>query len=177
MSSLDLRVVGDLLCLVLCLAAVFFDLRHHRIPNALTITALIVGLGLSLTMGWYGFAGAVMAVVLLGGIFALFAAVGGMGWGDVKLMAAVGALLGWPLPGWAIVLYALLYTAMCGGVLAVIAAVRQGRLKAALRATVDLPRSAKKKKSSGVVIPYGVAIAAGTIWAIGTRYVPALLLG
>ena len=118
-----------------------------------------------------------MAVVLLGGCFALFALAGGMGWGDVKLMAAVGALLGWPLPAWPLVLYALLYTALAGVVLAVVVAVRKKRLGAALRATLTLPRRGKNKKSSGVAIPYGLAICIGTLWAVAARCFPGLLLG
>lgn len=171
------RLVGDLLCVALCLAAVVFDLRTRRIPNYLTLPALGAGLLLSVIGGGYDLAGSVMAVVLLGGCFALFALAGGMGWGDVKLMAAVGALLGWPLPAWPLVLYALLYTALVGGLLAVIVAARQKRLGAAFRATLTLPRRGKKKRSSGVAIPYGLAICIGTLWAVAARYFPMLLLG
>jgi prepilin peptidase CpaA len=176
-STLELRVVGDVLCLLLCVGAAIFDLRTRRIPNALTLPAVVVGIALALWGGWYDLAGAVMAVVLLGGVFALFAAAGGLGWGDVKLMAAVGALLGWPLQAWAMVLYALLYTAICGGLLAVVVAALQRRLGAALKATVALPRRDREKKNSGVTIPYGVAIGVGTLWAIGARYLPMIQLG
>jgi prepilin peptidase CpaA len=100
-----------------------------------------------------------------------------MGWGDVKLMAAVGALLGWPLFSWHLVLYALFYTVLVGAVVAVIVALYQKKLTAALKATVALPRRRRVRARSGVTIPYGVAIALGTIWAVATRYFPQLLVG
>jgi prepilin peptidase CpaA len=176
--SAELRLVGDLLCVVLCLLSAGFDLRTRRIPHFLTMPALAAGFVLSfLGGGVYGLAGAALAVLLLAGVLALFAAAGGVGWGDVALMAAVGALLGWPLPAWPLVLYALLYTALVGGALAIVVAARQHRLRAALKAAVTLPRAGGQKQGSGVTIPYGVAIAAGTLWAVAGRYLPSLVIG
>lgn len=178
--ALSARLVGDLLCVVLCLTSAGFDLRSRRIPHALTLPALVAGLVLSVVGGGgYGLAGAALAVLLLAGLLAIFAAAGGVGWGDVALMAAVGALLGWPLPAWPIVLYALLYTTLAGGAIAVIAALRQRKLGAALKAAVKLPgrRGGEAATGSGVTIPYGVAIALGTLWAVVGRYVPQILIG
>ena len=120
------------------------------------------------------------AVVLAAGLLALFAAAGGVGWGDVKLMAAVAALLGWPLGSWTLVLHALLYTALVGGVLAVLTALRRRRLGAALRSVATIARRRRDgegDRGSGVTVPYAVAIAAGAAWAILGRYLPEVLLG
>jgi Flp pilus assembly protein protease CpaA len=173
------RIVGDAVCLVLCAAAAAIDLRTHRIPNALTLPALAAGLLMAATGGAYDLAGAAIAALLLGGLFALFALVGGVGWGDAKLMAAVGALLGWPLVGWPIVLHALAYTAIAGGVVALGFALRRRRLRATFRGILAMARQRRvqAEASSGVVIPYALAIALGSAWAIVGRYVPALLLG
>ncbi len=178
MADVPLRLIGDLMCVGLCVVATVFDLRTRRIPNVLTIPAGLVGLGFAvLEGGSVSLVGAALGVALLGGIFAMVASVGGMGWGDVKLMAAVGALLGWPVGSWAIVLYALLYTALVGGVLAIVMAAMQQRLGAALKATVALPRRREKRPTSGVTIPYGAAICLGTLWAVAGRWMPALLIG
>lgn len=177
MSSIYIRILGDLICVAVCLIAAAYDVRTRRLPDLLTLPALTVGLLLSLSGGGYSLAAAVIAVALLGGLFAMFAAVGGMGWGDVKLMAAVGALLGWPAPAWAIVLYVLLFTTFAGGALAVIAALRRGRLTAALRGVLTLHQGRKKApERSGVSIPYAVAICIGACWAVAGRYLPDLLL-
>ena len=75
--------------------AVAADVRAHRIPNLLTLPALILALALSpvlgATPGWtQAFAGAGLGFVLLLAPYAL----GGMGAGDVKALMVVGAWLG-----------------------------------------------------------------------------------
>ena len=176
MSSIHIRVLGDIVCVVVCLTAAAFDLRTRRVPDVLTLPALVTGLLLSWSGGGYSFATAVIAAVLLGGLPAMLAAGGGMGWGDVKLMAAVGALLGWPTAAWAIVLYVLLFTGFAGGAIAVVAAARRGRTRAALRGVLTLHRGpGHDQERSGVFVPYAVAICVGACWAVAGRYVPELL--
>ncbi|MBA3888336.1 MAG: prepilin peptidase, partial [Acidobacteria bacterium] len=92
---------------------------------------------------------------------------GATGAGDVKLMAAVGAIVG---PG--LVITAFLFTAVAGGVLAIIVAARRGRVSAALANTGRLiasPAGAKKEiRSAGAAhrFAYGPAIAAGSVIAV-----------
>jgi prepilin peptidase CpaA len=109
-------------------AACVTDLRAGRIPNVLTFGAIGVALLVHgfLPQGQGLLHGALGTLVGLAVFFPFFA-LGGMGAGDVKLMAAIGAWLG---PGHA--LMTALYGAVAGGVLAIIVALASGYLKTAL---------------------------------------------
>ena len=116
------------LCAVaVALAACFFDVSTRRIPNLLTVPAGIAGVLYHLGAGGLsgGLAGVAGAAVGLGLFFPLFA-LGGMGAGDVKLMAALGAWLGPAGAAWTA-----LYAALAGGVMAVVVALARGYLRTA----------------------------------------------
>ena len=110
------------------------DLRVRRVPNALTIPLALAGVALAAAglgrieasaaiAGW----AAGLALMLPGYLL------GATGAGDVKLMAAVGALLG---PEGA--LWAFLYTAIAGGATALIVAALRRRLRQTLDETMWL---------------------------------------
>ncbi len=176
---------------VLALGA-YWDLRWRKIPNWLTLGAAVAGLGLrtaaaGLPGAWESLAGWLLGCLLLFLPFALR----GMGAGDVKLLAATGAL-----GGPAFVFWTFIYGALCGGVMALAALARRGgvadlcrRAAAALRfATVyvvrlgalppgatDLPAAALAERGSAAaadgrrqsaLLPYGVAIAVGGLLAL-----------
>jgi prepilin peptidase CpaA len=163
-------VLAAILAIALGISVVT-DLRSRRIPDAVTLpaTGLLLLARLLLT-GWDGLFG--MAVGVVGALagWAVFRGIawcGGMGLGDVKLMAAVGAALGWPL-----VLRALLFTAIAGGVQALVVAVGAGRLGPALRGAGALllrGHGSTRRGTAperGLAVPYAVAIAAGTAFAV-----------
>lgn len=93
-------------------------------------------------------------------------ALGATGAGDVKLMAAVGAIVG---P--ALVVSAFLFTAVAGGVLAIAVAVRRQRLGATMAGTgrlISAPGEAKKEIQAATGssrFAYGPAIAIGSVLA------------
>src|SRR5271165_2501823 len=97
-------------------AAVVEDVARRRISNWIPCAAFAGGIGLQTWLhGWYGLGSALIGTLAGFGVFLLFYLLGGMGGGDIKLMAGFGALLG----GWK-VLEAALWTAGCGGVFAVL---------------------------------------------------------
>ena len=118
----DFAIAAALLAALVAVTAI--DLRYQIIPDAITLPGVLAGLGASLLshrVSWVESAGG----VLLGG--ALFVAVivlsrGGMGGGDLKLGAMLGAFLGWKA-----VLVALFVSVVLGGAAAV-ALLASGRL-------------------------------------------------
>lgn len=102
-----------------------YDIRSSRIPNALTGSSIVIGLLLHLILGgWSQLAFAILSGLIGGGLFLFFFLMGGMGAGDVKLMAAVGALVG--LGSLSRVLIA---TVVVGGALAILLALSRGKLR------------------------------------------------
>jgi prepilin peptidase CpaA len=164
--------IATVSALVLVTACMFTDLSKRRIPNVLTLPAVVIGLILGLVGGgWEGLLLAFAGMLVGLGLMFLPYYLGGMGAGDVKLMAAVGALFGFPA-----VIDIFLYTALAGGAVALIVTLRQRIALKALKNSFSMIRSfvlshlagaksqaggAKPHKSIGA-IPYGVAIAFGT---------------
>jgi len=122
------------LVVAISLVASITDVLTRRIPNVLTFGAALAGLVFHLLTG--GFDGGLSAA---GGwvvgtlLFLPFFALGGMGGGDVKLLAALGAWLG---PHQTLWLAA--YSAIAGGVLAVIVAASRGYLVTALHNVLSM---------------------------------------
>jgi prepilin peptidase CpaA len=146
-------------------AAAIIDLRTRRIPNLLTASLAAIGIGIAAAgIGRVG-VGAALLGCLLGLAFMLPGHIfGATGAGDVKLLAAAGALLG---P--ADTLYAFLYTAVAGGALALLVALSRRRLQTTLGATARLVRGASDATSeieaatSDNRFAYAPAIAIGVL--------------
>jgi prepilin peptidase CpaA len=153
------------------------DVRGARIPNWLTYSGLGSALVVRLTVfGWTGLKGGFAGLLFAGGIFYLLFLLGGMGGGDVKLMAAVGAWAGSQQ-----VTPILSGSAVAGGVLAVLyvfaykqwrqtllntTAIAQHHLTSGIR-----PHPALNIRTSSVMrIPYGLAIAVGTFYSVGHAF-------
>src|ERR1017187_945375 len=92
--TLPPRIV-EVALLVVLLAAAVFDVRYRRIPNWLTVGGVVLALAMNAVrappLAGVGFALAGLGVAF--GIYLLLYALRAMGAGDVKLMAAVGALV------------------------------------------------------------------------------------
>lgn len=145
-----------------------FDVKWRRIPNLLTGPAFLFGLLLHLGLdGWRGLLTALAAGLISMAVFLIFYLAGGMGAGDVKLMAATGCLAGLPNVASLLVL-----TALAGGVMAVALALRRGRLMQTLKNVAALtahhneagltPHPELNVENAAMLrLPYGLAIAAG----------------
>jgi prepilin peptidase CpaA len=119
MSEIVIAIVG---CGGAAIAAI--DLRTRRIPNGATAALAVAGFALAAT----GLSGRTPAGAMVGLVLGFLLMLpghllGGTGAGDVKLFAAMGTLLG---PG--AIAHAFLYTAIAGGILAFLVAVRRRRL-------------------------------------------------
>jgi len=87
-------------CVLVALAGI--DLEHFLLPDLLTLPALVLGLLVSLRADWIAPRQALLGALLGGGALWLLARAWvllrheeGMGLGDVKMLAMVGAFLGW----------------------------------------------------------------------------------
>ena len=161
-SDQDLvNIIASLTLMIVIALAVRQDLFEHRISNLLTLAALVAGLSIHTLLGGldgfvHALAGASIGLVCLLPLY-----LGkGMGAGDVKLMAAAGALLG---PFNAFV--AAVLTLMFGAVLAVVILV--WRMIEVRQATAGAPNLSQVRKER---FPYAVAIGLGavaTMWLRG----------
>jgi prepilin signal peptidase PulO-like enzyme (type II secretory pathway) len=81
----------------LLLVLAFIDLDHKILPNVLTLPGVVLGFAFSV-LGWTGSVlDSVLGAVVGFGLITLIAVIsrGGMGMGDAKLMAMIGAFSGW----------------------------------------------------------------------------------
>jgi prepilin peptidase CpaA len=161
-----------------CIAAVAccIDVREHRIPNWLTFGAAAAGIIFhAFAGGGDGFTGALLGWLTGAAIFFLPFALGGLGAGDVKLVAALGAWFVWPDALWLG-----LFTGIAGGVIAVAVALSRGYLGRALENIVLLLmhwRVAGLRALPELTIQhpdapklaYGVSIFAGTVVTVWLR--------
>ena len=119
-----------------CAMVVLFaiDLRHHLLPNVITLPGIVAGFLLSLFLppGWQAsliglIAGAGVLFAIAEGYYRL-RGIEGLGMGDVKMLAMIGAFLGWKL-----MLVTLILASFAGSVIGVgIIALGRGGMKAAL---------------------------------------------
>lgn len=146
--------------------ATFTDLHSRRIPNWLVIPFFGIGVAVAIWLhGWHGLgqslSGAGLGLLLFGILFFM----GGMGAGDVKLCAAIGAWIG-PHQ----LLIALVMTGLAGGLMALGWAVWGGFLKELFQHTGELAFGSEQERGEAVLtnpkrrkMPYAPAIAIGTL--------------
>jgi len=159
--------------LALATSGALLDLRTRRIPNWLTVTGLFAAAAIRLIAGG---GSALQSGLLAAGIafalsFPLFV-VRALGGGDVKFLTAVCAFVGWER-----LWISLAATAIAGGLLALVVAIRQGAVQSTLKHMWRLVKSAALKivrkdqvlsvqtltTPGALTVPYGLAIAVGAV--------------
>jgi len=146
-----------------------------KVPNWITFPMILSGwvysAWLSEFPGWEGFLWSLAGTAVGLGLLLPLYAIGGMGAGDVKLLAGVGAWV------WATnTVYAFVVTTIVGGIIAIIMVLARGAWKkhrdqfrmifgeiATIRDPNTLSALAAERKSSMFLLPYGIPIAIGTI--------------
>jgi Flp pilus assembly protein protease CpaA len=94
-SIASLSILKFALAAVVSAVAVTEDIRNRQIPNPLSTALLLIGiLSAAFSRGWTGLADGVLGAALAFAVFLIPYLCGGMGGGDVKLMAGFGALIG-----------------------------------------------------------------------------------
>jgi len=158
----------DAVLLVLLAICFYTDAARQRIYNVVTLPAIAVGLLLNLALA--GLTGLKMSVlgaaVGFCALFLLFI-LGAMGGGDVKLMAAVGAIKAYPF-----VVSSLVYSFLVGGFIGIAVLIWKqkfwrttyGLLRWSIGKVLPFPSQPLDPKTMEKV-PFGVAIVIGTIWA------------
>ena len=93
--SADFLVGCVLLPALVALTAI--DLDHQMIPDAITLPGILIGLVINLASRRLSWLDSLIGILLGGGLFLVIILVsrGGMGGGDLKLGAMLGAFLGW----------------------------------------------------------------------------------
>ena len=164
----------SIVILIILALAVVWDLNSRKIPNALTMPAAAGGLVFHLfTKGVPGLKFSSLGLAVGLGIFLVPYLLGGIGGGDVKLLAALGAWLG-PKS----ILIATLYSGLAGGLLALVVIVVSGGKGFNFIRTIyeDLVlfitfRERQPLASRGKSrMPYSLAIAVGTLGFVFLGY-------
>jgi prepilin peptidase CpaA len=169
--GMTVNVLTDVCAAVLVLVAGASDIRSRRIPNWLTLSGVCAGLALhAATAGFSGLKLSAMGMLLGFGAYLALYCLHAMGAGDVKLMAAVGAIVG--PAAWISVFVA---TAIAAGLLSLGLVIFKRRLRETLRNAFFIVgelvqfRAPYKRRSDldvkdgrSLKMPHGVAIAAGT---------------
>jgi len=178
MSFLPL-ILQVILILVAGVAAIN-DIRFRRIPNWLTLTGLVLGVGTNVFLfEWAGLRESLMGLAVAFIVYFPLYLLRGMGAGDVKLMAAIGCIVGWK--NWIGIFF---LTAILGGLAAVAVLLARRRLAhslvnvggligglVAFRAPYARHEELDLASPKSMKLPHGVVIACGCLLFLGAAWV------
>lgn len=163
---------SQILLLLIVIPAAVFDLRSRRIPNWLCLTGLVLGFLLNLFLfGLGGLKVAGLGFALGFGIYLALYLIHAMGAGDVKLMGAVGSIVG---PGNWFAIF--VFSAVLGGIFGLLLLVAKGRLRRGLWNVTYILRELSNFRApyltheeldvnspKALRLPHGLTIAVGSV--------------
>jgi prepilin peptidase CpaA len=172
----------EVILLTLVLGAAVYDVRYRRIPNWLTVTGVVAGVSMNtfLYQGWPGLRFSLIGLAVAFGVYLALYALRAMGAGDVKLMAALGSMVGWE--DWFGVF---IITAILGGVMALILVTAKKRMAKTFYNVGYILTEMKSgrpayigreeldvKSPNALGLPHGAVIAVGTLFflAVAVRF-------
>jgi prepilin peptidase CpaA len=160
------------LAATIAIVAAGFDYRERRVPNWLTLTGVVAGIALNSGLAhfvglWTSLEGFGLALLIYLPLYMLR----GVGGGDLKLMAALGAIVG--PKNWITIF---LLTALLGGVAALCVVIYEGRLLRTLRnvglilgsllrgrAPYEGRPELDVRSDQGMRLPHGIVICVATL--------------
>lgn len=152
------------------LISLITDIRNRKILNIITLPAILIGfIYYTITLGLDGFVFSGKGFLIGLGFLLIPYLLGGMGAGDVKLMAAIGALTGATFT-----FYVFIYTALIGGLIGIVLIMKRRGVWNSIKYfffTFTFLNSnlgsitLNQDKQSSILFPYGVAIVLGTLCA------------
>ena len=159
--------------------ACWSDLRRHRVPNWLNLSLAVAGIGARFAcFGWSGVEGGLWGMLVGFGMLILLWVIRGMGAGDVKFMAALGAWMG-PM----LTFHAVLAGGLAGGALALgLIVYRRAWSQASVNLGVLLTKvgtirtafsefgSAESMSRTTGVLPYAIPLSIGTLLVLVSNY-------
>ncbi len=177
--TFDLPPLGiNVLLTALILVAATYDIRFRRIPNWLTLSGVVAGVAMN-TFLYNGWQGLILSLAGLGTAFAAYFVLyllRGMGAGDVKLMAAIGAMVGFR--AWFGIF---MITAIVGGIAAIVVVALRGRFRKTMWNVGFILSEMKRgrpayvsneeldvRSPKAVGLPHGAVIAVGTLVFLGS---------
>ncbi len=160
----------DIVTIAFVITAAVADLQWRKIPRILTVTGFVAGLAVN---AFRGHIASSLAAALLGfGIGLALFSLGAIGGGDVKLITALGAMLG--LRPWALAMYVAIFAAALMAIIEII------RRRAVWQVLINVSLLFRHLFKSGfkphptlnvnnratIRSPFGVAAAIGTVFAV-----------
>ena len=142
------------------LIAAYCDVRARRIPNWLTGSLAIAAIVVHSFLGVRSVAESLAVMAILTAAGTLVYALGGIGGGDIKLGIAASGMLGYPL-----CIPFLLYTAVAGGLLAIVFIIARGMARETFSRVALMTMGGAQGVAGGKseTLPYAVAFAFGAI--------------